>query len=57
MTIFKYVINTRELSRHIFDFGVEHFSKLKDNKMTCPSCKTLSCYLCRQEIADYKHFC
>jgi hypothetical protein len=25
--------------------------------MTCPSCKTLSCYLCRQEIADYTHFC
>jgi pyruvate/2-oxoglutarate dehydrogenase complex dihydrolipoamide acyltransferase (E2) component len=27
------------------------------NKMKCPSCKTLSCYLCRQEISDYKHFC
>jgi hypothetical protein len=27
------------------------------NKMKCPSCKTLSCYLCRQEIADYTHFC
>jgi hypothetical protein len=25
--------------------------------MTCPGCKTLSCYLCRQEIANYKHFC
>jgi hypothetical protein len=25
--------------------------------MKCPSCKTLSCYLCRQEIADYTHFC
>ncbi|KAJ3528920.1 hypothetical protein NMY22_g9211 [Coprinellus aureogranulatus] len=27
------------------------------NKMTCPSCGTASCYLCRQIITDgYKHF-
>ena len=24
--------------------------------MTCP-CGTLSCYLCRQAINDYRHFC
>ena len=27
------------------------------NKMTCPKCKTLSCYLCEQKIDGYKHFC
>jgi len=30
------------------------------NKMTCPSCRSLSCYVCRAEIpanVAYKHFC
>jgi len=27
------------------------------NRMKCPSCKTLSCYICRQKIENYKHFC
>jgi E3 ubiquitin-protein ligase RNF216 len=29
------------------------------NKMTCPreSCKTQFCYICRQVVADYSHFC
>lgn len=30
------------------------------NKMTCPSCKTLSCYICREALDSkepYKHFC
>jgi TRIAD3 protein (E3 ubiquitin-protein ligase RNF216) len=27
------------------------------NKMKCPNCKTLSCYLCRQKISGYEHFC
>ncbi|KAF8879405.1 hypothetical protein BD779DRAFT_1156124 [Infundibulicybe gibba] len=26
------------------------------NKMTCPSCRTLSCYICRQIIKGYDHF-
>ncbi|KAI0031734.1 hypothetical protein K488DRAFT_33878, partial [Vararia minispora EC-137] len=26
------------------------------NKMTCPSCKTLSCYVCRQVVTGYEHF-
>jgi hypothetical protein len=26
------------------------------NKMTCPSCRTLSCYSCRQVITGYDHF-
>lgn len=25
--------------------------------MTCPSCKTKSCYFCRQIIKDYSHYC
>jgi len=25
--------------------------------MTCPSCRTLSCYICRQQVQDYSHFC
>ena len=30
------------------------------NKMKCPSCKTLSCYICREALDSkepYKHFC
>jgi hypothetical protein len=26
------------------------------NKMTCPHCRTLSCYVCRQIIRGYDHF-
>lgn len=26
------------------------------NKMTCPNCKTLSCYVCRAVITGYDHF-
>ncbi|KAF8986749.1 hypothetical protein BDQ17DRAFT_1259268, partial [Cyathus striatus] len=26
------------------------------NKMTCPYCHTLSCYVCRQEVKNYDHF-
>ncbi|KAL5476607.1 hypothetical protein ACEPAI_3287 [Sanghuangporus weigelae] len=26
------------------------------NKMTCPNCRTLSCYICRQIIKGYDHF-
>jgi hypothetical protein len=26
------------------------------NKMTCPNCQTLSCYVCRQIITGYEHF-
>ncbi|KAF8575225.1 hypothetical protein K439DRAFT_1370428 [Ramaria rubella] len=26
------------------------------NKMTCPNCGTLSCYICRQVISGYEHF-
>ncbi|KAL3901326.1 MAG: hypothetical protein SGCHY_000705, partial [Lobulomycetales sp.] len=26
------------------------------NKMTCPKCRVLSCYVCRKQIKDYKHF-
>ncbi|KAF6759266.1 hypothetical protein DFP72DRAFT_1102545 [Ephemerocybe angulata] len=26
------------------------------NKMTCPQCQTLSCYICKQEIKGYDHF-
>ncbi|EPQ53809.1 hypothetical protein GLOTRDRAFT_78895 [Gloeophyllum trabeum ATCC 11539] len=26
------------------------------NKMTCPYCRTLSCYICRQIITGYEHF-
>ncbi|KAF9054814.1 hypothetical protein BJ165DRAFT_1337360 [Panaeolus papilionaceus] len=26
------------------------------NKMTCPHCRTLSCYICRQVIKGYDHF-
>ncbi|KAH7906652.1 hypothetical protein BJ138DRAFT_1129757 [Hygrophoropsis aurantiaca] len=26
------------------------------NKMTCPNCHTLSCYICRQVIHGYEHF-
>ncbi|EGO04090.1 hypothetical protein SERLA73DRAFT_175842 [Serpula lacrymans var. lacrymans S7.3] len=26
------------------------------NKMTCPNCRTVSCYICRQIIQGYEHF-
>ncbi|RDX42329.1 hypothetical protein OH76DRAFT_1363022 [Lentinus brumalis] len=26
------------------------------NKMTCPNCRTLSCYICRKVIVGYDHF-
>ncbi|KAJ3908568.1 hypothetical protein F5879DRAFT_316503 [Lentinula edodes] len=26
------------------------------NKMTCPHCHTLSCYVCRQQVTGYDHF-
>ncbi|KAJ4488145.1 hypothetical protein J3R30DRAFT_3433416 [Lentinula aciculospora] len=26
------------------------------NKMTCPHCRTLSCYVCRQAVTGYDHF-
>lgn len=26
------------------------------NKMTCPNCETLSCYVCKKEIEGYDHF-
>lgn len=26
------------------------------NKMTCPNCSTLSCYICRKVITGYEHF-
>jgi hypothetical protein len=33
------------------------FKEVGCNKMTCPGCNTLSCYICHQKIADYDHFC
>lgn len=29
------------------------------NRMTCPTpgCSTMSCYLCKEEVAGYEHFC
>lgn len=29
---------------------------MKCNKMTCPNCHTLSCYVCRVAITGYEHF-
>ncbi|ETW80698.1 hypothetical protein HETIRDRAFT_476396 [Heterobasidion irregulare TC 32-1] len=26
------------------------------NKMTCPNCRTLSCYVCREVVSGYDHF-
>ncbi|KAJ3874538.1 hypothetical protein F5051DRAFT_335588, partial [Lentinula edodes] len=26
------------------------------NKMTCPFCRTMSCYVCRKEVTSYEHF-
>ncbi|KAF8415232.1 hypothetical protein L210DRAFT_2744704 [Boletus edulis BED1] len=29
---------------------------LQCNKMTCPNCHTVSCYICRKIIVGYDHF-
>lgn len=29
---------------------------LQCNKMSCPNCMTLSCYVCRKVITGYDHF-
>ncbi|KXN81173.1 hypothetical protein AN958_05888 [Leucoagaricus sp. SymC.cos] len=44
-----------------FSFTVQlahsHLALLQQcNKMTCPNCRTLSCYICRQIITGYDHF-
>ena len=31
-------------------------SQTQCNKMTCPNCATLSCYICRKVIVGYDHF-
>ncbi|KAI5984865.1 hypothetical protein EDD15DRAFT_2176650 [Pisolithus albus] len=39
--------------------GGYHAAFIKEqgcNKMTCPNCHTLSCYICRQIITGYDHF-
>lgn len=36
---------------HSCSLHIVHFSQ-----MTCPHCRTLSCYVCRKEVRGYDHF-
>jgi hypothetical protein len=37
--------------------GTRFFKEDGCNKMKCPTCQATSCYLCRQIITGYDHFC
>ncbi|KAI6029930.1 hypothetical protein BKA83DRAFT_4225342, partial [Pisolithus microcarpus] len=46
-----------ELASHpIPGYHVAFIKEQGCNKMTCPNCHTLSCYICRQIITGYDHF-
>lgn len=56
---------TAAVVRHCPDCDTAFFKEEGCNKMTCPQCKILICYLCRKKIkdktsgdnSDYAHFC
>lgn len=37
-------------------FTLAYFHLSQCNKMTCPNCRTLSCYVCRKTVSGYEHF-
>lgn len=47
---------TRALMRNCPKCQKAFIKEMGCNKMTCPNCHTLSCYICRQVIKGYDHF-
>ncbi|CAL1697818.1 unnamed protein product [Somion occarium] len=47
---------TRALMRNCPKCKKAFVKEMGCNKMTCPNCRTLSCYICRQVITSYEHF-
>ncbi|KAF8196178.1 hypothetical protein BJ912DRAFT_1141053 [Pholiota molesta] len=47
---------TRALMRNCPKCKKAFIKELGCNKMTCPNCRTLSCYICRKAITGYEHF-
>ncbi|KAK7466958.1 hypothetical protein VKT23_004022 [Stygiomarasmius scandens] len=47
---------TRALMRNCPNCGKAFVKEDGCNKMTCPNCRTLSCYVCRKVIKGYDHF-
>ncbi|KAF7305009.1 hypothetical protein MKEN_01215900 [Mycena kentingensis (nom. inval.)] len=47
---------TRALMRNCPKCKKAFVKEMGCNKMTCPECMTLSCYVCRQVIKGYEHF-
>ncbi|EMD32740.1 hypothetical protein CERSUDRAFT_99118 [Gelatoporia subvermispora B] len=47
---------TRALMRNCPKCQKSFIKEMGCNKMTCPNCQTLSCYVCRQVINGYDHF-
>ena len=45
-----------ELRRCLTPKLFELYERVKQRKMTCPNCATLSCYICRKVIVGYDHF-
>lgn len=44
------------LSTRADRFNCVNMCFVQCNKMTCPYCHTLSCYVCRQVVTGYEHF-
>ncbi|KAH9942854.1 hypothetical protein B0H21DRAFT_511019 [Amylocystis lapponica] len=47
---------TRALMRNCPNCQKAFVKEMGCNKMTCPNCRTLSCYVCRKIITGYDHF-
>ncbi|TCD66626.1 hypothetical protein EIP91_001093, partial [Steccherinum ochraceum] len=47
---------TAALMRNCPSCGKGFLKESGCNKMTCPNCRTLSCYVCRKVITGYDHF-
>ncbi|KAJ7685299.1 hypothetical protein DFH06DRAFT_969243 [Mycena polygramma] len=47
---------TRALMRNCPKCQKAFIKEMGCNKMTCPNCSAMSCYICRQTIQGYEHF-
>jgi len=47
---------TNAMIRECFNCKTRYMKEDGCNKMTCPKCRALMCYLCKQPVKDYSHF-